>query len=98
MRHRGIYTYHLGSDEPPTNNRERLGSWLRKIADRIDGRRTLTVTIDSFPALSHEIEEDVVAKGIDHMRRCLKDAVEDECREALYRSVLPAFFKDRTHC
>ena len=92
MLHKASYSYNFACNASPRRWRERFGQWLREAADMLDGRRTLAIEIDSDPRLPMAVQTDVMLKGLEHMRRCLKDAASDECREQLLRKAIPSVF------
>jgi len=92
MLHKARYHVSFFCNERPRNWRERVGEVLRDAADLLDGRASLAVQMSSDPQLSAEVQRDVLLKGMEHMARCFKDAVADECREELLREVRPDLF------
>ena len=92
MLHTTQYEYKLHCNAKPTNWRERVGRWLREVAELLDGRRTLALELDSRPTLTVEVQTQCITLGLDHMTRCFKNAVADEAREKLFREAMPHVF------
>lgn len=92
MKHEAQYTYELHCNALPRHWRDRVGEWLREWADRVDGRRSLAVNMDSDPPVPISVHADVMRKGVEHMARLHKDAVAAECAERLLKQVAPHLF------
>ena len=78
----------------PRNRRQRIGAWLRRVADRLDGRVSLSFEVSTSPPLPK-------ARVIECLRcafRAVKYAVESECQahaeERVLRACKPALFED----
>lgn len=77
----------------PHSLRDQIGSWLRMLAQRIDGRYALAMRINSNPPLSSDARNDVMLKGVEHMFRLFKQSVIDECKEKVLPDVRPDLFE-----
>lgn len=74
--------------------RQKVARAIRRIADRVDGRKSLVIEMTSTPALPKELRERIVRKGFDHMAALLMEAARAEALEAGMRTLHPELYDE----
>ncbi len=73
--------------------RGRIGGWLRRLADRIDGRTSLALGILVMPDIDESAVVDAVKAGINLMERGILSAAEAEAGELYMRQMAPGLWE-----
>lgn len=82
----------------PTNKKQALGGFFRRLADAIDGRITVAYHLDSFPViLDYEQKCQVIMKGADIARELFGSEIKGIMDEARTREFSPELFDDEKH-
>lgn len=71
--------------------RQRIGAALRGLASRIDKRISLAVEIQTSPGIKVGA---CVNRALDDLERYVRNEVEAECEEAVFRKMYPHLFAD----
>lgn len=72
--------------------RHRLAQWLRRRADRLDGRRSLATLIQSTPPLDARTQLRVIQAGYATMKKAMNVEVEAEAFEGVMRQIHPGLY------
>lgn len=76
----------LAMNAPPRGWRQRLGGWLRTLAQRLDGRTSLAIEMHSNLPLSAAERREIIHKGGEFMHRLLREqAILEVCDAAAAR-------------
>lgn len=75
--------------------RHRVGSFLRLLATRIDGRGSVAMEFDCWPALPITDVQERVQSGLDRIYELLVEAWHARCSEAVMRVRHPELFEDQ---
>lgn len=73
--------------------RETVGMLLRKLAQRIDGRYSLAIRLQSLPPVPAQTRMDIIHKGLDRMQELLVEEAEAETIEAGMRVLHPDLYE-----
>lgn len=76
------YSYTLGANHD-RSFRDKVGTFIRDLADKLDGRRSVAVTMSSNPPLSDAQTREVVLFGVEQMREALRIEVSHTALESL---------------
>lgn len=88
------YTWRLRCNDP-AGWRQRVGHWLHRLAECIDGRRILAVEISSVPTISRVQRAEIELSGVRHMEVMLADTVGAEAIELIARDIRPDLYEAR---
>jgi hypothetical protein len=79
----------------PRSVRQRVGRWLRLLAQRIDGRPSLALSVVTEPHVSDRVVRRCVQFGLDHAAALLKSEVLELNTDHAMRLAHPELFRDR---
>lgn len=74
--------------------RRRVAAWLRRRADRLDGRRSLAVLVKTDPALPDEEVACIIKAGLDFVYEHIRAATREAADEAILRHARPDLYED----
>jgi len=88
-------TLHLAEDRAPEGGwRPRLGHWLRRLATRVDGDRSLRYRVETLPPLPASVTSRCLEAGIEHAADLIKEACRSEAIEGAMRVHKPGLYAD----
>lgn len=88
-------TLHIAEDQAPEGGwRARLGYWLRQLATRVDGDRSLRFRVETMPCLPASVTSECVEAGIRHASDLIREACKSEAIEGALRTHKPGLFAD----
>jgi hypothetical protein len=70
--------------------RDLIGSAIRRLADSIDGRRSVAIEMISIPALSTHEQCDVIRQGLKRMKEIQVEMVRLRTVDALANELMPS--------
>lgn len=74
--------------------RDRVGSFLRILATRIDGRRALAIRIKTSSPLSEKTKQKIISRGLDHMSELVEGELRMDALEAVMRERRPELWSN----
>lgn len=91
------FSYHLqviwGREPHGAGWRRFVGRWLRKAADRLDGRRSLAVALAIDPPIANAALHECFKQGAQAIDRAIEDECRTEARERVMRRVAPQLYR-----
>lgn len=90
---RAQYRHRIAVNET-TGWRDRLGNFLRRIADRVDGRDSLALEMASVPPVPRMRRRECVHIGLQAMSTAFKEVVREESCELILHEAHPELFAD----
>lgn len=76
------------------SRRDRFAGLLRKLAERIDGRRHFAIRIETEPRIDPERRQACIREGMNTIVRCIQDELRCDVEEAALRALCPQLFPD----
>lgn len=74
------FSFHSNSGR---NARERIGNVLRMLCDRLDGRVTVAISIETTPVLTPRQHAECILFGLSHMRDAVRETTKTEAYEII---------------
>ena len=91
------FTFNAMNTSGARHIKQGFRAWLawgfRRLADRIDGAESLTVEIESEPAVSVDDQVAILQCGLTHSRNLFVERVKQEAAEQVMREALPSLFR-----
>lgn len=84
----------LSCNDQPQTLRQRLAHHLRHMAQRLDGRWTLAIYLETVPRLGEKERSEIIRAGVHHMGLLADLLVDMEADEWVLRNSAPWLFKD----
>nr|WP_315237695.1 hypothetical protein [uncultured Albidiferax sp.] len=85
------WSWRLEANQVKTT-RERVGQWLRRLADRIDGRTSQALRLTTQPPLDRATTLEVYRQGQLQMQRSVEQACVLAAEECLLQRLRPELF------
>ena len=79
-------------NEKPQTLAQRVAVVLRDIADRLDGRESLAIRLQSTPPLTQRAKAECVHEGLLHLARCAEASLWEEVTERRMHAMHPYLF------
>lgn len=79
------FSFHSNSGR---NARERIGNVLRMLCDRLDGRMTVAISIETTPVLTPRQRAECIVFGLHHMRDAVRDTTKSEAYEIVLEEIM----------
>lgn len=88
-------TLHIAEAPAPEGGwRPRLGHWLRRLATRVDGDRSLRFRVETMPCLPTSVTAECMEAGIQHASDLIREACKSEAIEGVVRAHKPGLYAD----
>lgn len=88
------YWYSCKVNAAAANFREKAAAWLRRLAQRIDGRYSLGVEFYSLPPVSEERHLECISAGVVAMNQAVGSEAREEALEGLMKRSFSKLYRD----
>jgi hypothetical protein len=83
------YWYEIRANGRPKSFKDRVGDLLRNLAQKLDGRHSLSIDIDTLPVISEQAKAECILAGIKNIKENVDGAVRDEMIENQIKRHIP---------
>lgn len=99
FQYQSWFKFHVFDRKGAKEHQKGFRAWLawsfRRLADRIDGAKSMSVDIQSTPSLSEQQKNHVMNCGLNLANSLFQELVEAEALEEGMREALPELYRDR---
>jgi len=82
----------LSCNERAATWKQRVAAKLRDLADRVDGRESLALRMESNPPLPESVKAECVHAGLLHLAQCVEASLIAEVNERRMQRALPHLY------
>jgi hypothetical protein len=90
----GIWSWKFRANGTPKNLGERCGNVLRGIADKVDGRISVAMKIETTPKLDYNRIASCIQSGFKTIKQSLEHEVVLDATEDVFEVLNPELFED----
>jgi hypothetical protein len=89
----GKWDWRFRANGAPRNLSERCGDILRDLADKVDGRITVSFAINTVPALDYSKKASCIKSGFKTIQQSIENEVVLDATEQVFEELHPELFE-----